>query len=81
MYQTAFAPVLVTDGCFYERGMFRVAPCLDLKKLEAIVRHKVFRMLLPKGRMTKNLIAMLSNRRHSGFQVFCGQRIFPRPRR
>ena len=25
-----------------------------------------------------DLIAMLSNWRHSGFQVFCGQRIFPR---
>jgi len=33
--------VLVTDGCFYGRGMFRVAPPLDLKKLEAIFRHKV----------------------------------------
>ena len=27
--------VLVTDGCFYGRGMFRVAPLLDLKKLES----------------------------------------------
>jgi len=58
--------------------MFRVAPCLDLKKLEAIFRHKDFRMLLAKGRITKDLIAMFSNWRHSGFQVFCGQRLFPR---
>jgi hypothetical protein len=29
--------ILVTDGCFYgKRGMFRVAPPLELKKLEAI---------------------------------------------
>ena len=69
--------VLVTDGCFYGKGMFRVAPPLDLKKLEAIFRHKVFKMLLAKGRITKDLIAMLSNWRHSGFQVFCGQRLFP----
>lgn len=33
------------DGCFYGNGMFRVAPPLELKKLEAIFRHKVFRML------------------------------------
>ena len=46
--------------------------------LEAIFRHKVFKMLLAKGRITRDLIAMLSNWRHSGFQVFCGQRIFPR---
>jgi hypothetical protein len=69
--------VLVTDGCFYGKSMFRVAPPLDLKKLEAIFRHKVFKMLLAKGRIAQDLIAMLSNWRHSGFQVFCGQRIFP----
>jgi hypothetical protein len=34
-------------------------------------------MLLAKGRITKDLIAMLSNWRHPGFQVFCGQRLFP----
>jgi hypothetical protein len=69
--------VLVTDGCFYGKGMFRVAPPLDLKKLEAIFRHKIFKMLLVKGRITKDLINMLSNWRHSGFQVYCGERIFP----
>jgi len=45
--------VLVMDGCHYGRGMFRVAPCLDLKKLEAIFRHKVFKMLWPKGGLQK----------------------------
>ena len=31
--------ILVTDGCFYGyKGMFRVAPPLELKKLEAIFR-------------------------------------------
>ena len=64
-----------TEG--YGRGMFRVAPSLDLKKLEAIFRHKVFKMLLAKGRITKDLIDMLSSWCHSGFQVFCGQRLFP----
>jgi hypothetical protein len=34
--------ILVTDGCFYgNKGMFRVAPPLELKKLEAIFQHKV----------------------------------------
>jgi hypothetical protein len=68
----------VTDGCFYgDGGMFRVAPPLELKKLEAIFRHKVFRMLLDKGKITQELIAMLSSWRHSGFNVFCGNRISP----
>jgi len=32
----------MTDGCFYGNGMFRVFPPFELKKLEAIFRHKVF---------------------------------------
>ena len=70
--------ILVTDGCFYgNKGMFRVAPPLELKKLEAIFRHKVLRMLLNKGKITQEMIAMLSTWRHSGFNVFCGNRISP----
>lgn len=34
-------------------------------------------MLLQKGKITKDLIAMLSNWRLSGFNVFCGSRIKP----
>jgi hypothetical protein len=52
-----------------------------MKKLEAIFRHRVFKMLLAKGRITRDLIAMLSNWRHSGFRVFCGQRLFPQDQR
>ena len=58
--------------------MFRVAPPLELKKLEAIFRHKVFRMLLNRGKITKELVAMLSTWRHSGFNIFCGNRILPK---
>ncbi|MBM4272030.1 MAG: transposase [Deltaproteobacteria bacterium] len=70
--------ILVTDGCFYgNKGMFRIAPPLELKKLETIFQHKVFRMLLAKGKVNREMIAMLSNWRHSGFNVFCGNRISP----
>jgi hypothetical protein len=37
----------------------------------------MFRMLLDKGKITQELIAMLSTWRHSGFNVFCGNRISP----
>ena len=71
--------ILVTDGCFYgEKGMFRVAPPLELKKLEAIFRHKVFKMLLKKGKITEEMVRMLSAWKHSGFNVFCGNRISPK---
>lgn len=57
--------------------MFRVAPPLKLKKLEALSRHSVFKMLLAKGKITRELIAMHSSWKHSGFHVFCGNRISP----
>jgi hypothetical protein len=70
--------ILVTDGCFYgDGGMFRVAPPFELKKLEALFRHKIFRMLLNKGKITEEMIRMLSAWKHSGFHVFCGNRISP----
>ena len=70
--------ILVTDGCFYgNKGMFRVAPPLELKKLEAIFQHKMFRMLLTKGKITEEMVRMLSAWKHSGFHVFCGNRISP----
>jgi hypothetical protein len=57
--------------------MFRVTPPLELKKLEAIFQHKALRMLLSKGKITEEMIRMLSTWRHSGFHVFCSNRISP----
>jgi len=71
--------ILLTDGCFYsDKGIFRVAPPLELKKLEAIFRHKVFKMLLKKGKITEEMFRMLSAWKHSGFNVFYGNRISPK---
>ncbi len=39
--------------------MFRVAPLFELKHLDEIFRHKVFNMLLSKGKITEELIDML----------------------
>jgi hypothetical protein len=49
--------------------MFRVAPSLEMKKLGAVFRYGIFKMPPPGGGFTKDLITMLSNWRHSGFQV------------
>jgi len=46
-----------------------------LKKLESIFRHKVLKMLLSRGKITRKMIDMLSTWRHYGFNVFCGNRI------
>ena len=69
--------VLGTDGCFYGDGMFKVAHRFDTKPLEEIFRHKIFKMLLFKGKITQELVDMLMSWRHSGFNVHCGQRIQP----
>jgi len=69
--------ILGTDGGFYGEGMFRVAPRFETKHLEEIFRHKVFKMLLSKGKITQDLVSMLLSWRHSGFNVFCGPRIQP----
>ena len=54
-----------------------IAPRFEAKQLEEIFRHKVFKMLLSKGKITKELVDMLMSWRHSGFNVYCGQRIQP----
>jgi len=38
--------VLITDGCFYGNGMFRQASIFELKYLEKIFLHKVFKVFL-----------------------------------
>ncbi len=53
-------------------------PPLELKKMEAIFRHKVLRMLMNKGKIMEEMVKMLSGWRHSGFNVFCGNRISPK---
>lgn len=55
-----------------------VAPPLELKKLEAIFRYKVLRMLVTRGKITREMTALLSTWRHSGFHVFGGNRILPK---
>ncbi|MBL7218168.1 MAG: transposase zinc-binding domain-containing protein [Desulfobacteraceae bacterium] len=70
--------ILVSDGCFHENGMFSVSPTVDTKALEQIFRHKVLKMLLAKGKITQDMIALLDKWRHSGFNVFFGPRILPR---
>ncbi|MDY6853235.1 MAG: transposase zinc-binding domain-containing protein [Thermodesulfobacteriota bacterium] len=59
--------ILGTDGCFYGDGMFRVAPRFEAKQLEEIFRHNVFKMLISKGKIIKELVVILMSCRHSGF--------------
>lgn len=51
--------VLCTDGCFYSKGVSRVAPPFDPKDLRAIFEHRVLRMLLSRGKITRDLMALI----------------------
>jgi hypothetical protein len=73
--------VLVSDppeAGFHGNGMFSVSPAVDTKAVEQIFRHKVLKMLLSKGKITRVMIALLDKWRHSGFNAFFGPRILPR---
>ncbi|MBW1956830.1 MAG: transposase [Deltaproteobacteria bacterium] len=70
--------VLISDGCFHESGMLTVAPGIDRKILKRLFRHRMLRMLLKNGKITRDMIALLDKWRHTGFNVYCGPRILPR---
>jgi hypothetical protein len=61
--------------------MFRVAPRFNLKELEKLFRYRVLKMLLGKGRITEEFVRMMDGWRHSGFNVFAGERIQPREKK
>jgi len=66
-----------SDGCLYREGMFRVVPRFDTKPLEEIFRHRVFKMLPSKGKISEDLVGTAMRWPHSGFEVYCGPRIQP----
>jgi hypothetical protein len=69
--------ILCSDGCFYGEVTFRVSSRFDTKPMEEVFKHKLFKFLLSKGKITQELIDLHSTWRHSGFNVFCGERIQP----
>jgi hypothetical protein len=48
--------VLVTDGCFYGEGAFRVNPTPNAKDLEDLFRYEVFKMLKAEGKINDAVI-------------------------
>jgi len=52
-----------------------VAPCFDPKDLRAVFERRVLRRLLFRGKITRDLMALIRSWRHCGFQVYMGPRI------
>ncbi len=48
--------VLITDGCFYGEGAFRVNPAPNPKDLEDLFRYEVFKMLKAEGKINDTVI-------------------------
>ena len=70
--------ILTSDGCFGESGMFYTSHTdINADKLEPLFRHKVLSMLKKKGLTRDRTIELISSWRHSGFNVYCGDRIYP----
>ena len=67
--------LLISDVYFYGKNMFRIAPFFNTKDLENVFRYNVFKTLLSKVIITKDLVNMLLSWRHSGFNVYSGPRI------
>ena len=71
--------ILAADGGFGGSGTFYAAAAdLDASILEPLFRHKILAMLKKKGLIGERVIELISSWRHSGFNVYCTDRIYPR---
>ncbi|WP_321493336.1 transposase [uncultured Desulfobacter sp.] len=67
---------IVSDGCFSKDGDFHMAPGFFLEDLEEIFQYEVLKMLKKEGKITADIIENMLSWRHSGFNVYIGDRIF-----
>ena len=72
--------ILAADGCFEGSGIFYASPAhISADDLEPLFRYKVLPMLKKRGLIREAAtIELISSWRHSGFNVYCGERIYPR---
>ena len=71
--------ILAADGCFGESGIFYAAGTdINAESLEPLFRHKILSMLKKRGLITDKIIELILSWHHSGFNVYCSERIYPR---
>ena len=54
-----------------------VCPPPKTAELEELFRHEVFKMLKAEGKINDTVIENMLNWHHSGFNVYCGNAIWP----
>jgi hypothetical protein len=68
---------ITTDGCFLDDGSFKTASGFMLEDLEEIFQYEVLKMLKKEGKINDGVIENMLSWRHSGFNVYIGDRIYP----
>ena len=68
---------IATDGCFLYDGSFKTAPGFILEDLEEIFQYEVLKMLKKEGKINNAVIENMLSWRHSGFNVYISDRIYP----
>lgn len=69
--------IIATDGCFYGDGEFATGLVPKAEELEIPFTIEVFNMLQKEGKINSFIIDNMSNWQHSGFNIYCGQRVSP----
>ena len=69
--------ILATDGCFHGDGAFIKSLAPEPSQLEEAFQHAVFKMLKAEGKITDAIIENMMGWYHTGFNVFCGDTIWP----
>ena len=70
--------ILCADGCFKDNGLFYAAGAdVNAESLEPLFRHKILSMLKKRRLITNRTIELISSWRHTGFNVYCTERIYP----
>jgi hypothetical protein len=71
--------ILCADGCFKDNGIFYAAGTnINTGSLEPLFRHKILSMLKKRALITDSIIKLILSWHHSGFNVYCTERIYPR---
>ena len=70
--------ILAADGCFGDDGFFYAPSVIDTASLEKLFIYKIFKMLLSKSLIGQRTIELILSWKHSGFAVYCGNRIYPK---
>jgi hypothetical protein len=70
--------ILCADGCFKDNGIFYAAGTnINTGSLEPLFRHKILSMLKKRALITESIIKLILSWHHSGFNVYCTERIYP----